>query len=124
VRVVADQHGCPTYAADIARAIIAIAHNLLKYRSDPSPRGIFHLAGTGETSWAGFAETIFEFLARRGLRRPVLTPITSAEYPTPARRPANSRLNRAKLASIHGSKLPHWQNSLVTCLERLMLEHY
>jgi dTDP-4-dehydrorhamnose reductase len=119
VRVVSDQHGCPTYAPDIADAIIRIAHNLLKDRSDPRMRGIFHLAGTGETTWAGLAEAIFEYLAGKGRRRPILTPITSAEYPTPARRPANSRLNCAKLASIHGIKLPPWQDSLATCLKRL-----
>jgi dTDP-4-dehydrorhamnose reductase len=119
VRVVADQRGCPTYAPDIADAIIRITHNLLKDRSDPRLRGIFHLAGVGETTWAGFAETIFEYMAGMGLRRPILTPITSAEYPTRARRPANSRLNCAKLARIHGIELPHWQDSLATCLERL-----
>src|SRR4029077_2312951 len=63
VRVVADQHGCPTYAPDIANAIIRIAHNLLKDRPDPRMRGIFHLAGTGETTWAGLADAIFEYLA-------------------------------------------------------------
>ncbi len=119
VRVVADQRGCPTYAPDIADAIIRIAHNLLKDGSDPRLRGIFHLAGVGETTWAGFAETIFEYMAGMGLRRPILTPITSAEYPTRARRPANSRLNCAKLARIHGIELPHWRDSLATCLERL-----
>ena len=121
VRVVADQHGCPTYAPDIAQAIIRIAQNLLKDRSDPRIRGIFHLAGSGETTWAGLADAIFEYLAGRSRRRPILTPITSAEYPTPARRPANSRLNCAKLASMHGIELPHWQQSLTTCLKRLVM---
>jgi dTDP-4-dehydrorhamnose reductase len=119
VRVVADQCGCPTYAPDIADAIIRIAHNLLKDRSDPRLRGVFHLTGTGETTWAGLADAIFEYLAGKGMRRPILTPITSAEYPTPARRPANSRLNCAKLASIYGIELPHWSTSLRNCLERL-----
>jgi dTDP-4-dehydrorhamnose reductase len=120
VRVVADQHGCPTYAPDIAVAIIGIARNILRNRSDPALRGIFHLAGSGETSWAGFAGAIFAFLAKQGLRNPVLTPIMSAEYPTPARRPANSRLNCGKLAQVHGIKLPFWRDSLEICLERLM----
>jgi dTDP-4-dehydrorhamnose reductase len=119
VRVVADQHGCPTYAPDIAVAIIGIARNILRNRSDPALRGIFHLAGSGETSWAGLAGAIFAFLAKQGLRKPVLTPITSAEYPTPARRPANSRLDCGKLARVHGIKLPFWRDSLGICLERL-----
>jgi dTDP-4-dehydrorhamnose reductase len=121
VRVVADQRGCPTYAPDIAEAIIRIAQNLLKDRSDPRIRGIFHLAGSGETTWAGLADAIFEYLAGRSRRRPILTPITSAQYPTPARRPANSRLNCAKVASIHGIELPDWQDSLTTCLKRLAM---
>jgi len=119
VRVVADQHGCPTYAPDIAEAVIRIARNILRDRSDPRLRGIFHLTGSGETSWAGFAAAIFAFLAKQGLRKPVLTPITSAEYPTPARRPANSRLDCGKLARVHGIKLPVWRDSLGRCLERL-----
>src|SRR5271165_7213284 len=122
VRVVADQHGCPTYAPDIAAATITIAENLLRKPSDPRLRGIFHLAGSGETSWAGFAGAIFAFLAAKGLRTPVLTPITSAEYPAPARRPANSRLNCSKLALVHEVKLTPWRESLGTCLERLWKE--
>jgi dTDP-4-dehydrorhamnose reductase len=105
VRVVADQHGCPTYAPDIAVAVIGIARNVLRNPSDPLLWGTFHLAGSGETSWAGFASAIFAFLAAKGLRRPTLIPIASAEYPTPARRPANSRLNCAKLARVHGIEL-------------------
>ena len=123
VRVVADQHGCPTYAPDLADAIIQIAHNLSEDPSSNSGRrGIFHLAGTGEATWAGFAEAIFGNLAGKGKRRPRLIPITSAEYPTPARRPANSRLDCAKIASVHGVKLPPWRDSLAACLERLAFE--
>jgi dTDP-4-dehydrorhamnose reductase len=122
VRVVADQHGCPSYAPDIADAVIGITRNLLRDRSDPCLRGVFHLAGAGETTWAGLADAIFEYLGGKGRRRPILTPITSAEYPTPARRPANSRLNCARLANIYGIKLPHWQDSLATCLDRLTIE--
>jgi len=123
VRVVADQLGSPTYAPDIAVAIVTIARNVLRNPSHPLLRGIFHLAGSGETSWAGLASAIFAFLAAKGLRKPVLTPITSADYPTPARRPANSRLNCAKLARVHGIELPSWHDSLGICLERLTNEH-
>src|SRR5271165_5894445 len=123
VRVVADQLGSPTYAPDIAAATIDIARNILRNPSDPLLRGVFHLAGRGETSWAGFAGAIFAFLADKCLRRPILTPISSAEYPTPAHRPANSRLNCAKLAHVYGIELPYWQDSLKVCLERLTSEH-
>ena len=122
MRVVADQHGYPTYAPDIAAATITIAENLLRKPSDPCLRGIFHLAGSEETSRAGFAGAIFGFLAAKGLRTPVLTRITSAEYPAPARRPANSWLNCSKLARVHGVKLPPWRESLGICLERLWKE--
>jgi dTDP-4-dehydrorhamnose reductase len=119
VRVVDDQYGCPTYAPDLAVAIVSIARNLLRSPSDLDRRGTFHLAGTGETSWAGFASAIFNFLAARGLRKPTLTPIASADYPTPARRPLNSRLNCAKVARVHGIELPFWRDSLGICLKQL-----
>jgi dTDP-4-dehydrorhamnose reductase len=120
VRIVADQHGCPSYAPDIAMAIIRIARTVLRNPSNPLLRGIFHLAGNGETSWAGFAAAIFGFLTARGFRTPVLTQINSADYPTPARRPANSRLDCGKLARVYGIELPPWRESLEICLERLV----
>ena len=121
VRVVADQLGSPTYAPDIAVATIDIARNILReFRLTALLRGVFHVAGRGETSWAGFAGAIFAFLADKCLRRPILTPISSAEYPTPAHRPANSRLNCAKLVRVYGIELPSWRDSLGICLERLL----
>jgi dTDP-4-dehydrorhamnose reductase len=119
VRVVADQNGCPSYAPDVANAVISIARNLLRCPSEPLLRGVFHFAGNGETNWADFAAAIFAYLSSRGLRRPALTSITSADYPTPAKRPLNSRLNCAKLARVHGVESPHWQVSLAICMERL-----
>jgi dTDP-4-dehydrorhamnose reductase len=122
VRVVDDQHGCPTYAPDIAVAIIAIARRILNDPSEPRFRGLFHLAGREETSWAGFAEAIFSFLAAKGSRYPVLVPIPSADYVTAARRPANSRLDCAKLLRVYGIQLPSWRESLERCLERLTVD--
>ena len=119
IRVVGDQNGCPTYAPDIANAIIRIARNLLKSPSNGTIRGIFHFAGSGETTWAGFAAEIFAYLASKGLKTPALTSITSAEYPTLAVRPLNSRLNCTKLARAHGIDAPQWRDSLAICMERL-----
>jgi dTDP-4-dehydrorhamnose reductase len=119
VRVVADQIGCPTYAPDIAVATIAIARNLLDRPDDARLHGTFNLTGSGETSWADFAAAIFTYLKGKGMRTPILTPITTAEYPTPARRPANSRLDCAKLRRVHGIELPSWTASLPTCLDAL-----
>jgi len=119
VSVVADQYGCPTYAHDIAVGIVAIGRNLLDRPQYEQLRGIFHVACAGETTWAGFASAIFESLRLLGKRIPKVTPITTAEYPTPARRPANSRLDCSKLERFHNIRLPSWRTSLVACLERL-----
>ncbi|MBW9079583.1 dTDP-4-dehydrorhamnose reductase [Rhizobium pusense] len=120
ISVVSDQFGCPSSANDIAIAIVEIAKRL---SGDPSPRlrGVFHLAGTGETNWADFARQIFAFSAENGGKPVVVNDITTAQYPTPARRPANSRLDCGKLEEIFGIRLPNWQTStrsVVTALAR------
>ncbi len=122
VHVVSDQLGCPTYAPDIALAVITVARNLLSKPNDPQLRGIFNLVGSGDTNWADFAAAIFTILAQKGMRTPVLRPISSANYPTAARRPANSRLDCSKLARQHGVQLPSWRSSLRTCLNVLTSE--
>ncbi len=110
INVVADQFGCPTSANDIAIAIVSIAKRLA---TDPSAhlRGVFHMSGTGETNWAGFAKQIFEFSAENGGKSMIVNDITTAQYPTPARRPANSRLDCSKLEEVYGIRLPEWQTS-------------
>ncbi|MDP9562455.1 MULTISPECIES: dTDP-4-dehydrorhamnose reductase [Agrobacterium] len=110
INVVADQFGCPTSANDIAIAIVSIAKRLA---TDPSAhlRGVFHVSGTGETNWAGFAKQIFAFSAENGGKSIVVNDITTAQYPTPARRPANSRLDCCKLEEVYGIRLPEWQTS-------------
>lgn len=110
INVVADQFGCPTSANDIAIAIVSIAKRLA---TDPSAhlRGVFHMSGTGETNWAGFAKQIFAFSAKNGGKSIVVNDITTAQYPTPARRPTNSRLDCCKLEEVYGIRLPEWQTS-------------
>ena len=117
--VVADQQGCPTAALDIADAVIAVGRNLLASR-DERLRGVFHMTGAGATNWAEFARTIFEISARRGGPEARVRPITTAEYPTPARRPANSRLDGTKLTQVHGVTLPDWRLSTESCIARLL----
>ena len=119
INVVADQHGCPTYAPEIARALLAVAQRVVA-DPDPALRGIFHLTGPGETTWAAFATAIFHDAAARGYRSITVNPIPTAAYPTPAKRPANSRLNGAKLFNNYGLKLDTWQESLNNCLDRLL----
>ena len=119
VGVVADQHGNPTYALDIADAVIAVARRL---RADSSPalRGVFHMTGSGEATWADFAEAIFAEAAARGRRPTRVKRIATAGYPTPARRPANSRLDNTKLKETYGLALPDWRASVKLCCERLL----
>jgi dTDP-4-dehydrorhamnose reductase len=118
VRVVDDQRGTPTSAADLADAILVIAERL-RSANGRDDAGIYHLAGEGETSWYGFAAAIFTSLARRGRQLPRLQPITTAEYPTPARRPRNSCLDSSKAERIFGVRLPPWRSSLEACLDQL-----
>ncbi|WP_418137509.1 dTDP-4-dehydrorhamnose reductase [Agrobacterium sp. El2ro-1b] len=110
INVVADQLGCPTSANDIAAAVVTIARKLVEDSSAP-PRGVFHLSGTGETNWANFAKQIFAFSAETGGKSIAVNDITTAQYTTPARRPANSRLDCSKLEEVYGIKLPSWQQS-------------
>jgi dTDP-4-dehydrorhamnose reductase len=112
ISVVDDQRGNPTSALEIARAVIKIAEKLKKDTS-PQLRGVFHLAGSGETSWAGFAEEIFKMAKLKT----AVKKINTEQYPTPAKRPANSRLDCSKLSQIYSIRLPLWQDSLKECLE-------
>jgi dTDP-4-dehydrorhamnose reductase len=115
IRVVADQTGSPTAAEDLARAVIAGAVHLLSGRLD---HGTFHFCGAGSTSWFGFAEAIFALGPDRD-PSPRLIPIGTAEYPTPAHRPANSVLDTRKFASIFGLEAPPWRESLARCLRQI-----
>ncbi len=110
INVVADQFGCPTSANDIATAVVTIARKLVEDSSAPL-RGVFHLSGAGETNWANFAKQIFALSAENGGKSIVVNDITTEQYPTPARRPANSRLDCSKLEEVYGIKLPSWQTS-------------
>ena len=119
VSVVADQRGNPTSALDIADGVLAIAHNLHS-GNDPAQRGLFHMTGAGEASWAEFAEAIFDASAEAGGPTASVRHITTADYPTAAKRPASSRLNSNKTAEVHGVRLPEWRQSLKGVVARLL----
>lgn len=119
VNVVADQHGTPTSALDIADAAIAVARRLVA-DPDPALRGVFHLTGSGEATWADFAEAIFWEREARGASAVTVGRIGTKDYPTPARRPANSRLSGDKLARTYGIALPDWRVSAKVVLDRLL----
>lgn len=119
VRVVADQHGNPTSALDLADTVIAVARHLA-FSDAADLRGIFHMTNQGDAVWADVAEAIFAAAEAAG-RPPVqVRRIATAEFPTPARRPANSRLDGAKLLARHGLALPPWEMALDACLQRLL----
>lgn len=119
LNVVADQHGTPTSALDIADAVIDIA-NRLASNPDPKLRGVFHLTGSGEATWAEFAEAIFVGLKQKTGKSVSVSRITTDQYPTPAKRPFNSRLSNNKLHTTYGIVLPHWETSARVVLERLL----
>lgn len=120
VGVVADQAGNPTNALDIADAILAVARNLAEKPDDPSLRGVFHMTAQGEAVWADVAEAIFAAGTEAGLAPVTVRRIATADYPTPAKRPANSRLDCSRLAKAHGVTLPDWHGSLRACVSRLL----
>ena len=119
LRIVADQHGKPTDAADVARAVLALA-NRLTVKPPQRPWGTFHFAGKRATTWFGFAETIFHEAGRRGGRVPELVPIATSGYPTAAKRPVNSVLDCAKIESTYGVIPQLWSTGLAACLDRLI----
>ncbi len=115
--VVGDQVGTPTAAAFIATAIIDLAAQTAAERD--IAWGTYHLSNSGEASWYDFAIEIFEECARQGLPSPKVERITTAEYPTLAARPKNSRLDCSALASTFKILPPHWRESLKPVMDEI-----
>lgn len=118
LRVVADQRGSPTFAIDLASAVRQIVLRLA--RDEAAPSGTFHFVNEGEATWAEFASAIMQGAVARGGRDAKIIPITSAEYPTPARRPANSRLATDRLREAYEITPPAWRAALDIALDELM----
>ncbi|TWA61077.1 dTDP-4-dehydrorhamnose reductase [Azospirillum brasilense] len=123
LRVVADQRGCPTPAAGIADAIAAIA----RLRLAPGPAeahrwtpGTFHYAGAPATNWHGFAERIVDRAAERIGRRPPVRAIATSDFPTPAKRPANSVLDTALITRTYGIAPADWEAALDRMLDEIL----
>jgi dTDP-4-dehydrorhamnose reductase len=119
IAVVADQHGNPTSALDIADGVLAVAANLLR-NGDSALRGVFHMTAEGDASWAELAETVFAESTRKGGPFARVKHIATVDYPTAARRPKSSRLDCGKLARTHGVRLPEWRRSTAAVVERLV----
>jgi dTDP-4-dehydrorhamnose reductase len=119
IRVVDDQIGSPTYAPHLAKIVLAIATRVV---ADPQRThwGIYHAVGAGETTWFGFAREVFRLAAEHGLPAAEVVAIATADYPTPARRPANSRLDCDKLRLLFGLELPDWHVGAQDCVARLV----
>jgi len=112
LRVVADQIGCPTHAAELAEVVLAITARITRDGWQPRYAGLYHAAGTGSTSWHAFAVAIFAAAARHGMAPPTVEPITTADWTTAAHRPADSRLDCTRLEAVFGLRLPPWRDSL------------
>ncbi len=119
LRVVADQQGCPTSARDLAVAILAVVARLREGWQDRYA-GVFHAAGAGSTTWHGLAEAVFQDAAAYGRPVPTVDAIATADWPTPARRPPDSRLDCTKLSQVFGVRLPEWRTGLSRTIAELL----
>lgn len=118
LNVVADQLGSPTGAADIANALQLI---LLKQMDDPKAScGIYHFVNSGEASWYELARTIFGLAAELGLTPPQVQAISTRDYPTKVRRPANSRLETSKIATDYGITPRPWREAVADIVGELL----
>jgi len=119
LKIVADQMGAPTWCRSLADAtaqILAQVGAANRGADKPQPWGVYHMTNAGETSWHGFAQAILDFDAAETAAR--LLPIPSSDYPTPAQRPLNSRLNNDKLDRVFGIRLPDWREALRLCMDK------
>lgn len=117
LRVVADQHGAPTYAGDIAEALIAIARRAVE---PDAPFGTYHYTARGATTWHGLAEEIFRRVEPRWGRHPTVHAIPTSDYPTPAKRPANSVLDCARVDAGFAPPRRDWREGLADALSELL----
>jgi dTDP-4-dehydrorhamnose reductase len=116
--IVDDQIGNPTYAPHLAAAILAIAQHIHTRRVEDMHWGIYHAAGSGEATWFRFAQEVFGQSARLGGPHTSLRPITTAEFTTQARRPADSRLDYSKCERTFDVRLPDWKIGVAECVSR------
>lgn len=117
VRVVGDQIGTPTSAIDLAEGLLVA----IERWPEALERRTYHLAGTGEASWAELATEVFAISRRHGGPTATVAAIASAEYPTPAARPRNSRLDSTRFAHTFGYTAPDWRRSLDDVVTRLLV---
>ena len=117
IKVVDDQYGSPTFAGDLAEVVIIVSRLMIDGNLPQNGIGTFHCAGAGVTTWCNFAREIFKITKPEIVEVPVIQSISSAEYPTPSRRPINSALDCQKLAVIYGISLRPWEEALAEMLD-------
>jgi dTDP-4-dehydrorhamnose reductase len=118
LRVVGDQFGCPTWSRMIAEATALALKQVMAGADHSAYNGEYHLAASGYTSWYGFATSIIERMPEAERKCRAVEKITTAEYPTPAKRPAFSALDCGKLQKTFGLRLPNWETSLQQVLDK------
>lgn len=120
LRVVDDQIGGPTYAPHLAAAVLDIARQVAGRGAGDATWGTYHAAGAGAVSWCGLAREVFRVAGHHGGPAPAIEAITTADYPTPALRPANSRLDCQRLEQSFGFRMPDWQSGVADGVGRLL----
>jgi dTDP-4-dehydrorhamnose reductase len=118
LRVVDDQFGCPTWSRMIAETTTLALKQVLASADGSVFNGEYHLAASGQTNWHGFASRIIELMPETERKCRAVEQITTPEYPTPAKRPANSVLDCGKLQKTFGLRLPDWEASLRQVLDK------
>ena len=119
LRIVCDQVGAPTSALEIAKTTTQLIRAMDHPPEREFPSGIYHLTTAGSTSWFGFAEAIVEYLrTRMPLKVERILPVSSADFPTPAKRPLNSVLSNAKFGETFGFQLADWKSGLLEVMRR------
>lgn len=120
--VVDDQHGSPTSAADIAQALVTITTQIAGAPEGDACFGVFHFCGGGETTWCGFADEIFAQARNWPYAAPEVRPIKTEDFPTPAKRPANSVLNTERVKAVFGIEIQPWKQSLSYVMNEIKKE--
>lgn len=120
LKVVGDQCGNPTSSDDLAEGILAIIEKLQQGWQD-GYAGVYHATGSGEATWHDLAVATLQEAAKAGQPMPEVTAIRTQDWPTPAKRPKDSRLDGTKLKKVFGVKLPHWQDSVARTVKEIMV---
>jgi dTDP-4-dehydrorhamnose reductase len=131
LRVVDDQRGAPTWSRDLARLVVHVMKKMISQCGGSpgsaqdavrSVQGVYHAANSGEATWFSFAQEFLRLAveARPGTKMARLVPIPTSEYPTPARRPANSRLDCSRLQKVFGVTLPPWHQATAAVIAEIL----